>query len=611
MTNKYIFLLPDFYFRGNVKKAREIMMKKTIFLFLLLVLVAPSTYARMLRDDELVACEKLLALAENKQMDSVYDLCGFNDEEAAWYQWAPKMSENENKKALYELCRRHPVNDYAQLYCQKSADLGYAPAFYWLAKKAQGNDYLGLYQSYLEQIVDQNDIKNKNRLSTQNDFTARQAYEELAKIYLSSSDNKDKEKGLSYLQIAADKGSPSAAHTLGGLLYWNMAPEQQAFSKKYLWKAILSGCPAAEENLGLMNLMEQKHLYLDDARQAIESRLYTCQATQSVSDGQNKFLKAEECACSDVLDWFKRQQKKPYMVIQLLGDKAILKDILGNEYTVSKGDKITEGFVVEDVRSSAVIVRRPRERYVLNYRTDTACVDLCLNPDVIPTRLVKDLPPYELKFTPDECQNLAASIENLNNPMAPFRGLPECQLQDWKRWGEQALKENRNKHLFLLANYEESDYIPSFVVRAEYLIRKGAPEKEIEALLNKAIQAKVTDELSDVKQEQAYCLLTKMYMDAKLYKKANVLAEKGLKKGYSQSANMLAVLYANGWGVKKDLDKAKELFLKADEFSDIPFVDARQNYRNLKDEKPEFVYGRCQNIEQPENVSIEKLLELY
>ena len=41
------------------------------------------------------------------------------------------------------------------------------------------------------------------------------------------------------------------------------------------------------------------------------------------------------------------------------------------------------------------------------------------------------------------------------------------------------------------------------------------------------------------------------------------------------------------------------------------FVDARQNYQNLKDEKAEFMYGQCQNIAQPQTVSVEKLLELY
>ncbi|MBP5535014.1 MAG: SEL1-like repeat protein [Alphaproteobacteria bacterium] len=590
-------------------------MKKIGFLFLLLMIGTANVYARMLPENEKTACEKLLKLAENKQIDGVYDICGFNDEGAAWYQWAPLMSAAENKKALYELCKRFPTHDYAHLYCQKSADLNYIPAFYRLAKEAEEKKENGLYKEYLEKIVEQNDIRNKKRLTTEEDFVTRQAYEDLAKIYLNSSVDKDREKGLQYLQIAADAGDSSAAHTLGVLLYWNQAPEQQALSKKYLWKAILSGCPAAEENLGLMGYLEQGRLYLEDARESIESHLYTCQATQSDTASWDKILKVEDCACPDVLDWFKRQKKKPFLVIRLADKSAVLKDPEGNTYPVVKGDKIGNGFVVEDVRSSAVIVRRLSERYVLQYRTDTQCVDLCFNPNVIPKHFVKDLPAYELTFTKEECENLAAGIENLNNPMSAFRGLPECQLQDWARWGEQALDENRNKHLFLLANYEKSDYLPSFVVQAEQLIGDGIANHagDVEKLLTKAIQSKASDELSAIKKEQAYCLLTKLYMDAKLYKKANSLAKKGIDEKYPQSANMRAVLYAKGWGVEKDLEKAKELFLQADEFSTTPFIDARQNYQNLieKEDEAELIYGQCRDIIRSQSVPVEKLLELY
>ena len=590
-------------------------MKKIGFCFLLVMLCAFNTYAKMLPENEKVACEKLLQLAENKQIDGVYELCGFNDEGAAWYQWAPLMSANENRKALYELCKRYPTHDYSHLYCQKSADLEYIPAFYRLAKDAEEKKENGLYREYLEQIAEKNDIGNKKRLITEEDFVTRQVYEDLAKLYLADSDDKEREKGLRYLQIAADLGSPSAAHTLGVLLYWNPAPEQQALSKKYLWKAILSGCPAAEENLGLMGYLEQGRLYLEDAKEAIESRLYTCQSKQSPTASWDKILKVEDCACPEVLDWFKRQQKKPFLVIRLTDEEAVLKDPNGNTYLVRKGDKVVNGFVVEDVRSSAVIVRRPNERYVLQYRSDTQCVDLCFNPNVIPKHYVKDLPAYELSFTQEECENLAAGIESLNNPMAAFRGLPECQLQDWARWGETALNENRNKHLFLLANYEKSDYIPAFVVQAEQMIGDGISKHagEVEKLLTKAIQGKVVDELSAIKKEQAYCLLTKLYMDAKLFKKANSLAKSGVDEKYPQSANMLAVLYANGLGVEKDLEKAKELFLQADEFSTTPFIEARQNYQNLETEEnaTEFVYGQCQNIVHPKAVSVEKILELY
>ena len=589
-------------------------MKKIIFLLLLLTFATSNVYAT-LSEGERVACEKLLQLAEKKQLDKVYELCAFDDEGVAWYRWAPQMSAEENKKALYELCRRFPTHDYAHLYCQKSADLDYIPAFYWLSKEADSKNEKGLAQNYLERIIEENDIKDKKRLVDEKDFVARQAYEDLAKIYLNSKEQKEHEKGLKYLQIAADAGSASAAHTLGVLLYWNSDETQQAFSKKYLWKAILSGCPAAEENLGLMRYLEQGHLYLNDAKEAIESRLFSCKATDPEQLSKKKFLKVEDCPCSDVLDWFKRQQKKPFLISNMYDRTAVLRAPNNQEYTVQKGDKIVDGFVVEDIRSSAVIVRRiPNERYVIYYRPDAQCVDLCVNPNVIPKRLVKQLPPYELEFTDEECQNLAASIEDLNNPMTPFRGLPECQLQDWQKWGQLALDNKRNKHLFLLANYKESDYIPSYGVRAEYLINEGVAQNAtmIEDLLKKAMESNEVDELSAIKKEQAYCLLTKVYMDAKLYQKAFELAKAGSDKKYPQSTNMLAILYAKGrGGVKKNVQKAEELFLQADEYSAVPFFSARQNYQALKSGKGDFVYGECQDIGSPQNISVEKLLELY
>ena len=590
-------------------------MKKIIFLFMLLTFSVPTVYAFMLQEDEKNACEKLLRLAEGKQIEKVYDMCSFNDEGAAWYQWAPLRSSEENKKALYELCRRHPTHQYAHLYCQKSADLGYLPALYWLAKEAEGKGDKELYQKYLEQIVSERTLRGKRRLITTEDFIVRQAHEDLSQVYLETKNDELRAKGIRYLQMAADAGSPVAAHTLGVLLYWNPSRQQQNFSKRYLWKAISLGCPAAEENLGLMNYLEHKQIDPNDAKEAIESRLFTCQQSAPSETNWDQILRVEDCACPEVMEWFSKQQKKPFMISYLFDGNAILKDPMGQEYSVTKGDKVGDGFVVEDVRSNVVIVRKTNERYVLYYRSDAQCVELCANPNVIPKRLVKDIPPYELKFTDDECLNLARGIENLNNPMAAFRGLPECQLQDWEKWGEQALAENRNKHLFLLANYEASNYIPAAVAWAERLIAEGVGENAgtIERLLTNATQSDTVDELSEIKKEQAFCLLTKVYMEAQLYQKAFASAKDGYEKGYPESTNMLGVLYAKGLGVEKDLDKAGELFLEAEQEAFVPFIEARQNYLKSKSDKEprEFEYGQCQNIVNPPAVSVEKLLELY
>ena len=260
-------------------------MRKIIVLLLLLLGFGFEAGAQNLSVVDKKTCEKMLLIAEEKQTDWIYDACGFANEATAWYTWAPVMSSLGYRKALYELCRRYPTHDYAKLYCQKSADLGYLPAMYWLADKNKNTDSAQVYKANLQRIIDANNINGKTRLVTEADYAARKAYEDLAKIYLASSDIKEREKGLTYLQIAADTGSASAAHSLGALLFWNNDEAQQALSEKYLWKAILMGCPAAEENLGVMTYYKQGRLAFADAKEEIDSRLYTGRLCVSRSFG--------------------------------------------------------------------------------------------------------------------------------------------------------------------------------------------------------------------------------------------------------------------------------------------------------------------------------------
>ena len=560
-------------------------------------------------------CLKLLELAEEKQIDSVYDFCGFDDETIAWYEWAPFVSAQGYKKALYELCRRYPEHDYSGLYCQKSADLKYAPAFLRLAENAQEQGQMHLYENHLNSVIQLNDIKGKIKLTTEADFAGRQAYEKLAEIYYKKGDIASKEKALQYWQVSADAGSASASHSLGVALSWNKDPKQQALSEKYLWKAILMGCPAAEENLGLINYLNDGRLYQKDAQNEIEKRMFTCQASEK--SGKKLFLDAKDCDCPQVLSWYESQKDKPFIITQIFPDRALLKDKNGFERSVAKGDKVSDGFVVEDIRATAVIVRRVNERHVLLYRDDVACAELCVNPNVIPKRYVSQLPPYTLEFTDAECYQLAKGIENLNNPMSPFKGLPECQLQDWQKWGNSALNEKRNKHLFLLANYEQSNYIPAKVNFAEMLISLADKkyEEKIEALFKDIARLEATDTLSLAKKEQAFCLAGQMYINEPFKNDALAFnwAKAGADEGYAYSVNMLGVLYAIGFGIPADKQKAMDLFKLANEFSDTPFVDALKNYQILKNEAGlnNLQYGNCADIVQKNQIDISELLKVY
>ena len=590
-------------------------MKHILFSCLFFALLICQAQGAVLSSSDKVNCQKLLKLAEEKQLDSVYEYCGFDDETIAWYEWAPFVSASGYKKALYELCQRYPEHDYAELYCQKSADLNYPPAFFALAKKAYARGEMNLYESHLNTVIQLNDIKDKTLLTTEADLASRHAYEALAKIYYDKEDVSSREKALQYLKIAADAGSASAAHTLGVALSWNKDTQQQVLSEKYLWKAILMGCPAAEENLGLMNYLKQGRLYQQDALAEIEKRLFTCQA--SPKSEKKLFLDAKDCDCPQVLSWFESQKDKPFLVTQIFTDSALLKDKNGFEHSVSKGDKVIDGYVVEDVRPTAVIVRRVNERHVLLYRDDIACAELCVNPNVIPKRYVSQLPPYTLEFSEFECYQLAKGIEALNNPMMPFKGLPECQLQDWQKWGNSALNEKRNKHLFLLANYEQSDYIPAKVAYAQLLMQQ-ADEKyfeKIENLLEEIEKAEPIDALSAAKKEQAFCLASQMYASPDLKNEAAAFnwAKAGADKGYAYSVNLLGIFYATGFGVSEDKQKAMELFKLANEFSDTPFIEALENYQIVKTQSDlkTLQSGSCEEIGQQRLINIQRLLKSW
>ena len=95
----------------------------------------------------------------------------------------------------------------------------------------------------------------------------------------------------------------------------------------------------------------------------------------------------------------------------------------------------------------------------------------------------------------------------------------KCQLQDWQRWGQKALTEKRNKHLFLLANYEKSDYIPARFAQINALLglTDELYQEVIDNLMSFITRSSATDELAERKQQQAYCLFANMALNEQDY----------------------------------------------------------------------------------------------
>ncbi len=592
-------------------------MKNLRVLLICALCLFPFAGAARLTDQQKADCEKLLQVAEFKDADWIYDECAFNEEGTAWYEWAPVLSQKGYAKGLYQLCRRYPEHEYADLYCKKAADAGSIPALYTLAQKVKMAGENEQYEKDLLDIIARNNIQNKKKLSGIDDLTTRQAYEDLAAFYYELQDEVKTQNVVPYLQIAADTGSVTAASTLAIFLYQMPQSDNQALYEKYLWQAIMGGCPAAEENLGVIAYEVQGRILPQNRKRLMNKHLFSCAATQITPNvAQQNIKKVQDCACEEVLSWDKVQGHKPFLILGLGDGTALLQDTEGMQYSIEATDKVADGYVVEEIRPTAVILRKAAERIILLYRDDANCIELCKNKGK-PQQVKGDIPPYRLTFTPEECEKIAQSVENLSNPLDPFRGVRECQIQDWKKWGNTALKRKRNKHLFLMANYEKSQYIPAYVARAEMMFAQGGQKaySQIAQTLKGALQSPPQDALSVDKQEYAFCLEASLYLKGELNNKTEGFqwAEQGAVKGYPQSMNILGVAYANGFGVDKDLTKAQEWLAAAETASKAPFADARRNYLLLQSGKDfdKMQYGNCEQITNPQPVSKQELLELY
>ena len=598
-------------------------MKGKYFILSILMFVSINAFGQTqtvqttLSEQQMQECMHLLEIAELKEANWIYSQCGFDNEEIAWYTWAPLVSKAEYPKALYQLCIRHPKNDYSALYCQKSSDLGYLPAVLQNARKMKQDGKTDAYVQALSDIIEHHPLEDKQVIATEEDKAAVEAYAELGSVYLQGDfvpQNVD--LALQYLKKAADYDNAEASHALGIMLYWSGDKKAIQMATLYWWKAIALGCLAAEENLGYLNLYTQGRLRESDARRLMEDRMFTCSASKTV--GKNAHIKtADECDCASVLAWKRSQGTKPYTLLVISDKEAELLREDGKTEKVSEGDITQAGYLVDEIRASAVIVKKGRERHVLLPQPDEDCLELCQNPNLIPTRYVNDIEPYHLKFTQTECLQLARSLENFNDIKHPIKGMGECHLQDWNTWGNGALKEKRNKHLYVLGNIEASSYLPAFVDQAERLYAPNNKKQMalFDQMLTFVTKQKPTDSLSALKKEQAYCIQTALHMQGPYYnpQQAFAWAEAGAKEGYPQQMNMLGILYARGEGTNANEALAAEWFTKAIEASSVPFVDAQFNYNLLQSGESfeQFRYGSCKDIVEPTRPSVSELIEVY
>lgn len=362
-------------------------------------------------------CKELLARAEKTGDLSVYDSCGFNDEKTAWNEWAGFVSQKQYKQALYQLCIKWPQHPYSQMYCEKSASLGYAPAMI-----EQGH-------RLMENGMGQAAVSHYTKALKTGMLTAEQEgqiAEQLALYYLEEgSEEYSPAKAVAFLQTAATRRSALANHMMGHLSYTGQygvaQDDKQAF--EYFWRAILLGCPAAEENLGLFHLVRLGKINRKTGAFHMQPTFATCQA------GVNKPKRLDKpagCDCDEVLSALPRYLSKAYYLMEVNGQTALLKNAKNEPIVVSVGQNLTDGYHVLEIRTSAVILLKDGERVVLNILPDSDCIDYCQVAEEYEGIEDTEIKPYRLSFSPQECQDLMYYAPLLVDVTQPFVGKTEC-----------------------------------------------------------------------------------------------------------------------------------------------------------------------------------------
>ena len=218
-------------------------------------------------------CLNLLQQAETSPNPTLYSQCGFDDEKTAMEVWAPLARENKLAHALYEICMRHPKHPDSNRFCAEAAKLGDGSAVAWAGDIYYKKNDIPKAMSYYNYALQRGGLTEDLQ---------GQIITNLAVLYANpESPYHDAEQSVPLLQQAASKNSALANNILGYMTFFGengvKKDSKEAFAN--FWRAILLGCPAAEENLGFLQLVEHKQLDPSDAKKAMSSRLFSCDAS--------------------------------------------------------------------------------------------------------------------------------------------------------------------------------------------------------------------------------------------------------------------------------------------------------------------------------------------
>ena len=567
-------------------------------------------------------CEQLVFLAENKDMDWVYSACGFQDKKKIEKKWELFSRRHNLKKALFNLCKQDINNDFYFLNCRKSADLGGKDALKLMADRAYNNGYYKeAYDLYLK-IIQDNELIKRGAVLSSEDLIVVDSYFKLAVLLLQGEKEEEEEAtppskeaeetAFQYLKIALQFDHKEAAkvyglYTLLGLS--EQQPQNITEGQRYLFRSILQDCPLAQEALAYPYLIKTQKITKNEMAERLSNTLFVCSSSVFQQNQESEPLPEtfvqktqEQCRCDDLKGIYRNIREKPFRVLQIQGDRAVLDAHFGQELLVKVGSQLPDGFEVTEIRQKVVIIRKPGERLILSLSPYQECLDVCFeNLGVIRLSTSVSLKnPYKISFTPFECRQLAYYANEFISGNEDFFGKKECRFKEAQIW-EDYFKEKNYQRMIYLLNPFEGNYPSALLNRAKEIYQTDFTNRqnEFREMIAQVAAEKPLDRQAHFDQAEAYCLngmvnllppLTRKKVDA-----AYEWNRRGLQKGFPHSINLIAIQYAKGIGVDQDLQLAKQLFQKADDLYHAPFFSARHNLNILEKggSLDNLDYGKC------------------
>ncbi|MBQ8250901.1 MAG: hypothetical protein IJY92_03185 [Alphaproteobacteria bacterium] len=405
------------------------LLKKCLFLSALFIPFSgqANSYAEL-------SCEEIFQKLETGELtdSSLYDKCGFLNEDLVWNKWAGYVSEKKMRRAIYEICIRFPLHEYHELYCDKAIQMEYPPALVYAGEKAINKGDFQTGYNYLTRALSTQQLTNKEE---------GKVLEILGVHYLKTADP----KAAAYIDKASQKES-ALANNLLGINYYIRKDEDLANEEillEYFWRAILLGCKKAEENVGLVHLTKQGKITYERALAEMKKNMYSCEATQ-LEKSTSKDRELYSCRCKFAIDMDKRQSDRDYILRRTEAKMAVLEDRQGETVSVTEGRVLPNKARVSEVRRTAVILTYPTgEREILNLYKKDPCVDFCKQNGIYENLSVEDMrlridgakevvkiKPYHLTFTPQECAFVEHYAKLLFPNKETYVGKEECLNQE-------------------------------------------------------------------------------------------------------------------------------------------------------------------------------------